>query len=294
MSNWTQKRAVLDRHIRVLRSWGMMGLGTEAQLSVGWVSRFCVQRFWTLAPSRSSLKLTFHLAQMNSDMNPLGGWRQRDTLRRNRVQAIVSSGISVPKLQVWPREPASLKWKENFLSFLFLNFRAPCGTQTGPAPTGQVLLLFPFFYLLPYANVLPLFPVRAGGLFQPQPAFRPAHSWSHWQGESVGLPFPGPVWWCWWFKTFLVTCFVTPEPTEAVHHWQEACRISRVPALLLRLRGPGQPVRVAGPNIAEHLGRRPDFSEQPGAQFRQARTNLSAEPWGERHRAVNYTARQSF
>lgn len=71
---------------------------------------------------------------------------------------------------------------------LLLNFRAPCGTQTGPTPTGQVLLLFPFFCLLPYADVLALFPVPAGGLFQAQPAFRPAHYRPHQQGESLGLP----------------------------------------------------------------------------------------------------------
>lgn len=75
---------------------------------------------------------------------------------------------------------------------LFLKFRAQGGTQTGPAPTGQVLLLFPFFCLLPYANVLVLFPVRAGRLFHAQPAFRPAPSRPHQQGESFGLPSQVP------------------------------------------------------------------------------------------------------
>ena len=75
---------------------------------------------------------------------------------------------------------------------LFLNFRTSCGNQTGLAPTGQVLILFPFFYLGAQANVLSLFLVRAGGLFQAQPASSPAHSKSHWQGESFGLPSHDP------------------------------------------------------------------------------------------------------
>lgn len=45
------------------------------------------------------LKLTFHL-QMNSGMEPLGGWRHRDTLRTNRVQNIMTSDLSSPNLQV--------------------------------------------------------------------------------------------------------------------------------------------------------------------------------------------------
>lgn len=37
------------------------------------------------------LKLTFLLSQVNSDMNLLGGWRQSDTLSRNRAQTIMST-----------------------------------------------------------------------------------------------------------------------------------------------------------------------------------------------------------
>lgn len=46
------------------------------------------------------LKLTFHLPQMNSGMNALGGWRQRETLRRNGVQTTLSSDVSVFNSQV--------------------------------------------------------------------------------------------------------------------------------------------------------------------------------------------------
>lgn len=46
------------------------------------------------------LKLIFHLAQMNSDTNPLGGWRQRDTLGRKGVQTIMISDSSLPNLEV--------------------------------------------------------------------------------------------------------------------------------------------------------------------------------------------------
>lgn len=45
------------------------------------------------------LKLTFLPTQMNSDMNLLGGWRQRDTLRQNGVQTTMSS-VSTSNLQV--------------------------------------------------------------------------------------------------------------------------------------------------------------------------------------------------
>lgn len=56
------------------------------------------------------LKLTFHLAQMNSGRNPLGGWSQRDTLRRNGPQTNVGSDISGTKFQVCAE----------FLSFLVI------------------------------------------------------------------------------------------------------------------------------------------------------------------------------
>lgn len=46
------------------------------------------------------LKLTSHLAQMNSDTNRLGGGRQRDTLWRSGPQTVMSSNTSMPNLQV--------------------------------------------------------------------------------------------------------------------------------------------------------------------------------------------------
>lgn len=38
-------------------------------------------------------QITFYLAQMNFDTKPLDGWRQRESLSRNRVQTIVSKTL---------------------------------------------------------------------------------------------------------------------------------------------------------------------------------------------------------
>lgn len=73
-------------------------LGTvgEPLLCLLYAQRWGETQILNVYPHSLCLKLTFpppfcSFLQMNSDMNLLGGWRQRDTLSRNGAQTIVST-----------------------------------------------------------------------------------------------------------------------------------------------------------------------------------------------------------